>query len=531
MLHQLPTEVLQIITQLVHNNDLCTLSTLCHVLHAVSLSTLFSRAKTFEPLSTRSLCPASKRGPPTKLFHQSHGLCITLESVENLNVLRGLRLALPYMYNELQVNAVVCTFNGPLHNWAEIKSLERFLSGNRIAPSIESVVVDFIHSFGETGAEILDDWDPMSDGAIAINRFLRLFSGANSKKVFPRCVSVTIFHDTSSNYWDDMGWWGGTKPSWLRRGSRAANLMQSLVSISSPRFRSIFRSNPQVITINPSGLRTLNIQSGFIFHPLFINSTSSMLAQSSDSLHSLSLDCIVVPYWEWSSVLGCISLPRLKELYLGRSCVKSGPLLNFLLRHRSIECLDLGSCNPIARRGRPPGLLPKLKTLKATEGVILQFFPLPAAPSKLQFITIIFLTDHIGWFFFWTYLRALYETNPGFTYTLQIRVEARCPTEWLRLARDRLEALEPNVSIVRTITSIEIYTWEVPKLLELKEIRSDLVSWLEIFPEVVAVDMVGCSPMDGASWKELVDLVKERVPRIESFRIDGRDLSLSTSLG
>ncbi|KAF8637452.1 hypothetical protein AX16_010814 [Volvariella volvacea WC 439] len=409
MLHQLPAEVLQIIARLVNNSDLCTLSTLCHTLHVVSLSTLFSRTKTFEPLSTRCLGPVSKGGPPIKLFHKSHGLCISLESDENLNVLHGLRLSLPYMFDKLSITAV------------------------------------------------------------------------------------------------------------------------SLISLASSRVDPIFQSSSQV-AINPSTLHTLNIQSSFIFHPLFINNASSMFLQCSDSLHSLLLDCITISYWEWSSVLACISLPRLKELYLGRSRIKWGPLLNFLLRHRSIELLDLGHCNSPIREGRPPGLLPKLKTLKATENIILHYFLPPIAPSKPQFITIISLAGNIliGWLSFWRCLRTLYTSDPGFTYTLQIRVEAQFPTEWLPLAGEGIEVLNLDASVVRTIMSIEIYSWEVPTLLETREIRSDLVSWLEIFPEVVTVDVVGCNAMDEASWIELCVLVKAKVPRMESFRVDGRDLNTST---
>ncbi|KAF8662802.1 hypothetical protein AX16_001084 [Volvariella volvacea WC 439] len=527
MLHQLPAEILQAVMQVADNRDLCTLSTLCHTLHVVSLSTLFSRTKTFEPLSTRRPGLVSKGGPPIKLFHQSHGLCITLESDENLIVLRGLRLALPYLFDELQVTAVLCTISAALpHNWTEIKSLERFLSKGHISASIENVVVDFAHSFDEIDEETIHEWDPTPECVAAIQRFLHLFSGANSKKLFPRCVSLSILHDTGLNYWDTMGLWVATKPNWLRCGSRAANLIQSLIAIASPRARSIFRSNSQ-ITANPIGLHTLNIQLGFIFHPLFIDGASSMMAQYSDSLRSLSLDCITVSYWEWSSILARIYLPRLKELYLGRSYIKSGPLLNFLLRHRSIELLDLGSCDPKMRGGQPPGLLPNLKTLKAKEDVIYYFFPSHVVSSKLQFITLIFLTDHVGWLIFWHCLRTLYTSAPGFTYRLQIRVEARFPTSWLRLAAEGMETLNLDIAVVRTITSIEVYTWEVPTLLETEETRLDLVNWLEIFPEVVEVDVVGCNPMNEAAWKELRILVKGRVPRIVSLRIGGRDLNTS----
>ncbi|KAF8662806.1 hypothetical protein AX16_001088 [Volvariella volvacea WC 439] len=519
MLHQLPAELLEIILQLLRNRDLCALSTLCRSLHVVSLNTLFSRTKTFEPISTRRPLLRPGSGSPTRLFHRSQGFCITLESGENLNVLHGLRLALPYMLEKCQITSVVCAFNPPLRRtWAEIKNLGRFLSDSPIASFIENVVVDFALSF-----ESAEEEDPMPEGVAVIKRFLQLFSSIKSGRTLPQCVSLTILNGIGFTGWDRWADWdvtvGNRKPSWLKNGSPAANLVQTFIST---KVASVGRSkSSDLATTTEFGLRTLNLQCEFIFNLLFIDRASAMFRQYSDTLRSVSLDCSKLSDLGWTSLLARISLPHLRELYLGLSYIPPGPLINFLIRHRSIEILDIGSdLLQTSLWKRPPGLLPKLRTVKGTMDIVSYFFPSPKSTSKLQSVTLVVPTSRVHWPIFWFWLRTLCIIKPGLTYTLQIRIEGRQPIMWLRVPGPKRED-------VSCITCIEVHAWGMPALLETREIRSELASWLGAFPGASVVEIVGCIPMDEASWEDLCDLVKARVPKIRSFCVDGRNLDTS----
>ncbi|KAF8662810.1 hypothetical protein AX16_001092 [Volvariella volvacea WC 439] len=525
MLHQLPTELLEVILQPVDNRDLCNVSTLCRSLHTVSLNTLFSTTKAFDLSSNyRRL---SKRGPGTsdKLLHQYNGLCITLRSDENLNVLLGLRLALPHVLAERQITSVVCTFNSPLRRtWAEIKNLGRFLSNSPISSSLESVVVDFVHSFGKEGEH---EGDPIPEGVTVIKDFLQLFSDIKSGGTLPRCVSLTMLNGLCFPGWAGWEAWNitleetGSIPSWLKTGTPAANLVQSFISIPSQKVASIFRPNSSQSASPVYGLLALNLHSEFIFNPLFFDHASTMLTQFfHHSLRSLSLDCSRLSEAGWTSLLARVSLPHLQELHLGQSYIPPGSLINFLVRHRSIEVLDIGT--DLFRTWsskRPPGLLPKLKTLKGTEGILSYFLPSPSALPKLQSITIIIFTDRVFWPLFWFWLRA-FCANPGISYKLEIWMEGQFPTMWLRVSG-------VDADYVKAITSIEIYAWPVQTLLTRTENRSDLIDWLKAFPVVSRVDIVGCAQVNEASRKELYDVVKATVPMIESFCVDGRSLDSS----
>ncbi|KAF8649589.1 hypothetical protein AX16_005680 [Volvariella volvacea WC 439] len=391
MLQQLPAELLQAILQLLGDYDLCRVSTLCRSLHVLSLSELFFRNGSFTP-ATPSLSKPAPRSA-IKSFLPSHGTCITLTKEDNIPVLLGLRHALPHLFNQPgQITALLCSFNGPLPQfYKELQALSGFFVEGLLASTIEIIVLDFHHA--PTGSILDDDWntpynDPDPEGVRIIKEFLSIFCGETKLR---RSVSLSILN-------------GATKVDVLREidhylrrrfDSQAIsmNVMNTLASIASNPLSSLFQS--KFWSKSLLGLHAINIHTNFVLHISLCFTTARIFQQHSTSLRSISFHNDDILDIHWTIFSSDISLPNLEELYLGQSPITLDTLISFLIRHRSLKILDLGSnvriWDDIPKR--PPFFLPNLTTFKGATNS-LPFFLLPyggtqSSLSALRFITLI----------------------------------------------------------------------------------------------------------------------------------------------
>ncbi|KAF8647427.1 hypothetical protein AX16_006717 [Volvariella volvacea WC 439] len=526
MFDQLALELVRIILQPLDSHDLCNLSTLCHTLHTSSLNELFSRTRAFRPFSLSESHPLSflkpMVGTSIELIRQSQGLSLMLNSAENLHVLRGLRLALPHLFHGRQITVIFCLFGGSASNiYTEIHSLIRFLTLGSVGSTVGTVIADFRHLSRSKATP--------QDRQVMIVDFLQLFHhGTDEKAVLPQCVSLSIMDVNvpgKRNVYNPPPIINPT--NWLTRVSAAANAVQKLIKIAPSKFT--FSSQSKSITA--SGLCTLNLHSNLFFDPCSISSTINLLTQHSRSLRSLSFNLRGLSHETWSSVIPQVCLPNLEELYFSHSNVPLNVLSKFLIRHQSIKVLDVGD-EPHREIGiwqgkRPSKFLQNLVKIKGTR-LALDWFLCgggpPIARTTLQFATVIFPTDDLYWFSVLSWVGELSSLRPNLAFTLRIRM-IKGWVEWLKTtlrAGNGNNTEEPlDRASLHAIRSIEVCVLHTSELLAEENVRLNLVSLLEGFPGLSSVEILGSNQVKVARRRELCELVKARVPKIESFCING----------
>ncbi|KAF8654786.1 hypothetical protein AX16_003441 [Volvariella volvacea WC 439] len=512
MLYDLPAELLQSILSELGDDDLCSLAALCRSLHIHSLNELFTRNEVFKPSSESVPKP-----PISSSIGQYYSSTGTLIVLTNKATLFGLRLALPCVFEGLHITGLSYIFaNAPFARLRkEMKGLGRFLAESPAAPTIEGIILDFGH--------ITSHFDPdqyrhsgysprfAKQNTIALRSLLNIFNRDTIRKRLRCLVSLSILNgdlrDGISSYYHIV------KPAWTRSGSNLANLTQTLTTIA---------SIPIFPRSHTTGLRTLNLHSMFVFYDCFINWTYDFLGQHTHTLRSLSFHNVRLVEHHWPTVLSHITLPNLEELYLGQSSLPIRPLTSFLVRHRSLKLLDLGS-NVRAQLDpwkRPPFFLPQLMTLKGTPttlGLLLHpklgsslSSPLPS----LRSVTLTLFSPYTSPTQSSEYHPPIERLNSHFL-TLQVYMGTQA-LKWLRGDDESTKPYEEAIGI-------EFILSDFSQFLETEGVRLGLAGWLSRFRALSRVEFVGCTPMtphNRTARQVLFRGIKAKNQGVESIFID-----------
>ncbi|KAF8649599.1 hypothetical protein AX16_005690 [Volvariella volvacea WC 439] len=469
--------------QVEKDEDIYSLSEVCHSFRVIYLDMLFSEHGTLTPITKSSVpvIPTLRPKMINKLL-PNNGWLITICGEQSIKVLRGLHLAALSSFDKEVV--VYCVLSGPspVALQREIVGLWVFLA--RLSFSSTGIIAAVVLDLGQAAGVISRNW--MS----------------NRKECNQTLWALLRVLEREAPRWDLLSVLGGDvfdrlaplTESTRKRHSRWREKVLSTIGAYSSTATAAEHIDSQAILPHPTSspaspgrLHTLIVrpraQAGISleYNHCFVKWVGPMFEQLSGSIRVIqlrSLDDSVL------KVLARAHLPNLEVFYIDGCTVSADFLGEFLIRHQSVKELGIVLANA-RQEGSWQVLAPKLEALIAPVETM-AFLLSSGGETALPRISLPNLRSVVAAIAFNgslsaklrgklnNVMRSCSERLSSLDLTLRILPDTK-NTNWLD--KDAKTGLS-DLFWFTQVRSVEIYFSDVTEFLELDSVDSKLVDWL-----------------------------------------------------